>query len=130
MVVLAVLVAISILTVWRSARSARAMSAPVSDDKQIAELAPGTISKIVVQIEQMPAAGTVRATVLDKRTEEIYQRSKVLLHLYYSPKVKIVMGKAADLHVGAVVHVTGMMRDDRSIEVEQFVILTGYVKIE
>ena len=106
------------------------MSAPVSDDKQIAELAPGTISKIVVQIEQMPAAGTVRATVLDKQTEEIYQRSKVLLHLYYSPKVKIVMGKAADLHVGAVVHVTGRMRDDRSIEVEQFVILTGYVKIE
>ena len=78
----------------------------------------------------MPASRTVRATLLDKRAEEVYQRSKVLLHLYYSPKVKIMMGKAADLHVGAVVHVTGRVRDDRGTEVEQFVILTAHVKIE
>jgi hypothetical protein len=78
----------------------------------------------------MPEAGMIRATVLNKRTEEIYARSKVPINLFNSSKVKIVMGKAADLHQGAVVHVTGKVRDDRGIDVEQFVILTGYVKVE
>jgi hypothetical protein len=40
-------------------------------------------------------------------------------------QTKLVMGKKADIHPGAVVHVTGTIRDDHSILAEQLVILTG-----
>jgi hypothetical protein len=129
-ILIAVLVAVSILIVWRTARTAKAMSASVSNDAQTAETAPGTVIKIVVEIEQMPGAGAIRGMLLNKRSEEIYSRSKVPVNLFYSSKVKIVMGKAADLHAGAIVHVTGKVREDHGLDAEQFVILTGYVKIE
>jgi hypothetical protein len=40
------------------------------------------------------------------------------------------MGKQADIHQGAVVHVTGNVQEDRSVAAKQIVILTGYVKAQ
>jgi len=40
------------------------------------------------------------------------------------------MGKAEDVRAGAVVHVTGKMAADRSVQATQIVILTGYVQVK
>jgi hypothetical protein len=40
------------------------------------------------------------------------------------------MGKQEDVHPSAVVHVTGTLKKDRSVDATQIVILTGYVEIK
>ena len=42
----------------------------------------------------------------------------------------IVMGKAEDIHAGAVIHVTGKTASHRSVRAKQIVILTGYVQVK
>jgi hypothetical protein len=94
-----------------------------------AGLAPGSIARIVAQIEEVPATGSIRAIFLDKRTEEIYVRTRTQRSLYYTPKTKFVMGRTSDLHSAAIVHVTARVRIDGGLDVEQFVILPGYVRL-
>jgi len=48
----------------------------------------------------------------------------------WNAQTKIVMGKETDIHAGAIVHVTGTVRNDHAIQAEQVVILTGYVKVQ
>jgi hypothetical protein len=48
----------------------------------------------------------------------------------FNAQTKIVMGKPADVHAGAIVHVTGTVQKDRVIAAEQIVVLTGYVKVQ
>jgi hypothetical protein len=40
------------------------------------------------------------------------------------------MGKQTDIHPAAVVHLTGVLKKDRSVDASQIVILTGYVEIK
>lgn len=42
----------------------------------------------------------------------------------------IVLGKAEAMHTGAVIHVTGTMAADHSVQAKQIVILTGYVQVK
>jgi hypothetical protein len=74
--------------------------------------------------------------------EQVHAQPSVSTYLGSGPEVtsylwpcssgdtKFVMGKAEDVRVGAVVHLTGAMQEDRSVAAQQIVILTKYVKIE
>ena len=95
-----------------------------------AQATPGSKEKIVVEIAEAAANGAVQGKVLQKKTEEIYVRTDIPVTLQTTSQTKFVMGKAADLRPGAVVHVTGTVRVDRGLDVEQIVILTGYVRVE
>jgi hypothetical protein len=77
-ILFALIVMLSVLTMWKSVHSAKAMSLVMNADAQMADVASGTTTSIVAQIEQMTSTGTMQATVLNKKTEEIYARSKVL----------------------------------------------------
>jgi uncharacterized protein YdeI (BOF family) len=118
------------LAVWNSARMSLSMSTAASDDQQFAQTAPGTNTKIAVEIAEPAPEGTAKGKLLQKKTEEIYARTSSSVTLRWNAQTKIVMGKEADIHPGAVVHVTGTVRSDHTIQAEQLVILTGYVKVQ
>jgi hypothetical protein len=67
--------------------------------------------------------------VAGKKTEEIYARTATPVTVQWNAQTNIVMGEMADVHAGAVVHVTGTVQKDHSSDAEQIVILTGYVKV-
>jgi uncharacterized protein YdeI (BOF family) len=118
------------LAVWNSARMSISMSAAASDEQQFAQTAPGTNTKIVVEIAESAPEGTAKGKILQEKTKELYTRTTSSATLRWNTQTKIVMGKEADIHPGAVVHVTGTIRNDRAIQAEQLVILTGYVKVQ
>jgi hypothetical protein len=118
------------LAVWNSARMSISMSAAASDEQQFAQTAPGTNTKIVVEIAESAPEGTAKGKILQEKTKELYTRTTSSATLRWNTQTKIVMGKEADIHPGAVVHVTGTIRNDRAIQAEQVVILTGDVKVQ
>jgi len=129
-VLIAVVILLVGVAVWNSARMSVSMSAAASDEKQFAQAAPGTATKIVVEIATSATEGTLKGKLLQKKTEEIYTRTASSVAVRWDTQTKIVMGKEADIHPGAVVHVTGTVRDDHAIQADQVVILTGYVKVQ
>ena len=129
-VLIAVVILLVGVAVWDSARMSVSMSAAASDEKQFAQTAPGTAIKIVVEIATSATEGTLKGKLLQKKTEEIYTRTASSVAVRWDTQTKIVMGKEADIHPGAVVHVTGTVRDDHAIQADQVVILTGYVKVQ
>jgi hypothetical protein len=124
------IVLLTVFAVWRSSRTSEGMSAAAADEKQFLQSDAGTKSKLVVEVTECPPDGTIAGKLLQKKTEEIYARTATPVAVHFDAQTKIVMGKKADIHAGAVVHVTGAGRDDRSIQAEQIVILTGYVKVQ
>lgn len=129
-VLIAVVMLLVALAVWNSARMSLSMSTAASDEQQFAQTAPGTSTKIAVEISESSPEGTAKGKLLQKKTEEIYTRTASSVNLRWNSQTKIVMGKEADIHPGAVVHVTATVRNDHAIQAEQIVILTGYVKVQ
>ena len=123
-------VLLSLLVIWQSARMSRTMSAAASNERQFTQNGPGTKTKIVVEIGESTPKRVIRGKLLQKKTEEIYLRTGTPVAVQLDEQTKLVMGKEADIHPGAVVHITGTIRDDHSILAEQLVILTGYVQIQ
>lgn len=76
------------------------------------------------------ADGKITGKLLERKTEEVYARTTTPVTLQSNAQTKMVMGKAADVHSGAVVHVTGTVQKDHSVQAEQIVILTEYVKVQ
>jgi len=129
-VLIAAVVLLVALAVWNSARMSISMSAAASGDQQFAQTAPGTNTRIMVEITESVPEGTAKGRLLEKKTAELYARTASSVTLQWNAQTKIVMGKEADIHPGAVVHLTGTVRSDHSIQAEQLVILTGYVKVQ
>jgi hypothetical protein len=131
---IAVIVLIGALFVWRSARIAAAMTTPVSPAaQQLQETPANAPTKLVLEISVSStkgSEGTLRGKLLQKKTEELYTRTATELSIHFTDKTKLVMGKLADLHSAAVIHVTGTAREDKSIDAQQLVILTTYVKVQ
>jgi hypothetical protein len=131
---IAVIVLLGALFVWRSARIAAAMSTPVSLTAQQLQEAPANApTKIVIEITDSSSKGsegTLRGKLLQKKTEELYTRTASDVSIHFNDKTKLVMGKLADLHSAAIIHVTGTAREDKSIDAQQLVILTTYVKVQ
>jgi len=130
-----VLVAIAILIIvalglLRFTSLYRSMSVTAAPSSELDSAAPGSTIKLVIEIANTPSSGSFRGKLLTKKTEEVYVRTNAQASVHWNDQTKLVMGKSSDVHTGAVVHVTGRVRNDRSADADQIVILTGYVKIE
>jgi hypothetical protein len=125
---------LGVFFVRRSARIAAAMTVPVSTTPAALQEAPANSpTKIVIEVIDSSTQGTettLHAKLLQKKTEESYTRTATTISIHFNDKTKLVMGKLSDIHSAAVLHVTGIARDDKSIDAQQLVILTTYVKVQ
>jgi hypothetical protein len=116
---------------WKSGNMAKTMSAAVdSDEQDFSRSAVGSSAKFVLDITEASSEGTITGKLLQKKTEEIYTRTATAVTVRSNSQTKIVMGKPADVHGGAVVHITGTVQKDQVIAADQIVILTRYVKVQ
>jgi hypothetical protein len=129
--ILSATVLLAALLVWGSFRSAKLMStAAASDEDMFIHAAPGDTVKLVLEIEQSSSEGSIRGKLLQKETEKVYLRTNTPVTVQSNSQTKMVMGEQSDIHPAAVVHVTGRLKKDRSVDASQIVILTGYVEIK
>jgi hypothetical protein len=101
-----------------------------SDEKQFSESTPGSKTKFAMEIDEVTAEKIIRGRLLQKKTEELYTRTSTSVKVQSSENTSMVMGKPADVKAGAIVHVTGTVHNGHSVQAEQIVILTGYVKVQ
>jgi hypothetical protein len=130
-VLIALVALLFTFVVWKSGSVAKMMSAAAASDEQdFARSAVGSSAKFVLEIAEAGSEGKITGKLLQKKTEEIYTRTATAVTVQSNRQTKIVMGKSADVHAGAVVHVTGTVQKDQVIAADQIVILTGYVKVQ
>jgi hypothetical protein len=130
-VLVSLVVLLIALVLWKSGSMARRMSTVAASNQQDLTQSPaGSQAKFVLEIREASADGKIIGNLLENKTEEIYARTTTPVTVQSHEQTKIAMGKAADIHAGAVVHVTGTVQKDHSVEAGQIVILTGYVKVQ
>jgi putative AlgH/UPF0301 family transcriptional regulator len=130
-VLIALIALLFTFVVWKSGSMAKTMSAAAASDEQdFSRSAVGSSAKFVLEIAESGSEGKLTGKLLQKKTEEIYMRTAKAVTVQSKRQTKIVMGKPADVHAGAVVHVTGIVQKDQVIAADQIVILTGYVKVQ
>jgi hypothetical protein len=130
-VLLVALALLSFLAMRRSMTKAMGMDAATTSGSSFAQLKPGDEAKVVVELTTVTAA-SLEGNILEKekQTETDYRRTGATLRIAFDAATPVVMGKASDVHQGAVVHIKARMGADRILHAEQIVILTGYVKIQ
>jgi len=97
-----------------------------------AAMAPGTVTKAVVRIDEVRGT-TLRATTLERRSDTVYLRSSALsscVTAILSPETSLAMGEAEDIVPGAIVQLAGTLDDRHVLRTAQVVILTGYIHLE
>jgi hypothetical protein len=94
-----------------------------------AQLKPQDSTKIVVDVTEA-SEERIRGKLLEKQDETHYARTGNQAEIVWGKDTALVMGKAEDIHTGAIVHVTGKVTDDHSVRAQQIVILTGYVQVK
>lgn len=126
------LIALALLSFFAMRRSfSKAMGMKAETTVAAAEqLKPGDEMKAVLELTHVAAAATVEGNVLEKQTETVYRRTGNTLKIAFDAATPVVMGKASDVHEGAVIHVTAKMANDHVLHASQIVILTGYVKVQ
>jgi hypothetical protein len=127
-VVLIALVLLSFLAMRRSVGKAAQMKAEAAGGSTVAQLKVGDETKVVIEVTGVSA--NLEGNLLEKQTETVYRRSGSTIKIAFNAATPVVMGKASDVHTGAVVHVTAKMADDRRLQASQIVVLTGYVKVQ
>jgi len=128
---IAVVVAVAAFAIWKSASVSRSMAAAAaSDERQFSESTPGSKTKFVMEIGEVTVEKIIRGKLLQKKTEELYTRTTTPVRVQSSEKASVVMGTLADVKAGAIVHIAGTVQNDHSVQAEQIVILTGYVKVQ
>jgi hypothetical protein len=125
-IVLLVLVAVILGAAQREHQMSS--GAASSGAEQLLQAASGTKIKVVVEVEKQ-TNGMFISRVLDPRSETVYTRTKTPVTILAADTTRYVMGKSADLHPAAVIHVTGTIDSDRHVKADQIVILTGYVQV-
>ena len=126
---LAALAALSAVFVWRGAEKAMKMQPEAANHSQFAALKPQETAKVVVEVLET-SEGMIRGRLLDKQDDTHYNRTQNEANIVWNSGTAIVMGKAADVHPGAILHVTGTVAEDHSLQARQIVILTGYVHLK
>ncbi|HYM07368.1 MAG TPA: hypothetical protein VEU11_12475 [Terriglobales bacterium] len=121
---------LSALAVWRTSEKAAKMESAVSavGQDRFQSLKPGELTKVVMEVlDSSPES--VKGRLLERQTETVYARSETLAEAAIDTHTSFVMGKASDIHPGAILHVSGAVTPTRSIQARQIVILTGYVHV-
>lgn len=127
--VLAALAALSLAFVWSGAGRMMRMQTQAASNAEFAQLKADDDTKIVIEVEEA-SGGKIRGKLLERQDETHYSHTQNLADVTWGKETGIVMGKAEDIHSGAVMHVTGKMGADRSVQAKQIVILTGYVRVK
>ena len=128
--IIAIAVLVVVLVVWKAGAAAKKMSSViVSDGQDLSHFHAGDTAKFVEEVTDAKS-GTLNGIVLKKKTDDLYLRTPDRIAVHWGNETKIVMGKADDLHPGAVVHVTAVALQDHTFAAQQLVILTGYVKVQ
>ncbi len=123
------LAALSAVFVWRGAQKAMRMQPEAASQSQFAQLKPQETAKVVVEVFGT-SSGEIRGALLDKQDDTHYARTKNDARIRWDSTTSIVMGKAADVHPDAILHVTGTVGVDHTLQARQIVILTGYVQLK
>jgi hypothetical protein len=128
---LAALAAVSLAFVWGGAGRMMRMRTQAASKAEFAQVKADEQTKIVIEVAEA-SGGRIRGKLLEKWDETHYSRTENPADVTWGKgkETRIVMGKAEDIHRGAVVHITGKMGADRSVEAKQIVILTGYVQVK
>lgn len=105
------------------------MQTQAASNAEFAQVKADEQTKIVIEVVEA-SAEKIRGRLLEKKDETHYSRTENLADITRGNETGVVMGKAEDIHAGAVIHVTGKMGPDRSVHAKQIVILTGYVQVK
>ena len=122
---LALLVAFA---VWRSAEKAMKMESAAAGPAAFESLKPGDLVKIVLEVTDSSPRETIKGILLEKQTETVYKRTGTLAEADFDNSSSFVMGRATDIHPGAVLHITGTATSRHTVHARQIVVLTGYVQ--
>ena len=131
---LAALAVLSLGFAWRGAGRTMRMHTEAASNEEFALLKADAETKIVIEVAEVSGGGGseghLRGKLLEKQDETHYTRTANQAEVTWRKGTALVMGKAEDIHAGAVVHITGKMSTDRSVRATQIVILTGYVQVK
>jgi hypothetical protein len=116
------------LAAWRSTRKFMRMEAHAQSPTQVQQLKAGETAKVVVAVAGAKD-GRLEGEILEKQSETDYKRTGAHANASFDGETSFVMGKVADVHSGAIVHVTGAVQEGGQIRAKQIVILTGYVQV-
>lgn len=125
----AALAVVSVVFVWQGAGRMGSMRTQTANHAEFAQLKPQDNTKIVVEVTET-SAGRIRGKLLEKRDETHYARTGSWAEVAWGKDTALIMGKAEDIHAGAIVHVSGQVAQDHSVQAHQIVILTGYVQVK
>ncbi len=126
---LGVLAALGAIFVWRGATRAEKMQPEPSSKSQFVQLTAQGTAKIVIEILTV-GQQEIRGRLLEKQDETHYLRTDNPVEIKRSAATVVVMGEAADIRPGAILHVTGALGTDHSVEARKIVILTGYLQVK
>jgi hypothetical protein len=126
---LAFLAVLSLAFVWRGVGRMLTMRTQAASTSEFAALTNDAEAKVVLEITEAPPEH-IRGKLLERKDETHYSRTAENVDATWNKQTAIVMGKAEDIKPGAVVHVTGKMAADHSVEARQIVVLTGYVQVK
>ena len=126
---LAFLAVLSLAFVWRGVGRMLTMRTQAASTAEFWALTNEAEAKVVIEITEVPQ-GHVLGKLLERQDETHYTRTAKGVDATWGKQTAIVMGKAEDIKPGAVVHVTGKVAADHSVEARQIVILTGYVHVK
>jgi hypothetical protein len=126
---LTLLAVLSLAFVWRGVGRMLTMRTQAASTAEFAALTNDADAKVVIEIAEA-AHGRVRGKLLERQDETHYKRTTKDVEATWNKQTAIVMGKAEEVKPGAVVHVTGKVAPDHSVEARQIVILTGYVQVK
>jgi hypothetical protein len=126
---LAIVSLLSLGYVWSGAGKMMRMRTQSASNRELVRLNPHDEAKIVVEVSQTQER-KILGNLLEKQHETHYRRTTNPVEVTWTSDTKLVMGNAQDIRAGAVVHVSGTVAGDRSIQAQQLVILTGYVEVK
>lgn len=129
MFALAALAALSLAFVWKGAGRMMNMQTQAAKSAEFAQLKPQDGAKIVVEVKEA-SEGRIHGKLLEKQDETHYARSANQAEIMWNKDTAIVMGKAEDIHPDVILHVTGKVAADHSVQAKQIVILSGYVQVK
>jgi len=99
--------------------------------KQLGEVVPGTRVDLFMSVTDSPreqVLGGVFVEADESGVERMLARTSQRLEVEWGPTIKLIMGGASDLVVGAVLRVFGKFDENHLVHGEQLIVLTRVAK--
>ena len=105
------------------------MKAQAAGNSEFLALGPGQIAKVVLEVNAIPSDHQLVGKLLEKRNETHYTRTSTEVDVSLDAKAPIMMGSRSDVRNGAILHVTGIVKENHALRAKQLVVLTEYVTV-